>query len=112
MGIRYKMKRQAPMAIWIRIPMASIAAVISVSAAQAVEWNYFGSCFSDDVILAQNGRFYRPCDGRGCSPEWKVAGSYTVLVTKVIEARWVDGEGVQRSKTYTHRSLLPLKCKS
>jgi hypothetical protein len=103
---------QVPMAAGLHMLTASLAAVLSVCAAQAAEWNYFGGCFSDDVIIAQNGRFYRPCDGRGCSPEWKDAGSYTILANKVIEASWVDSEGARRSATYTHRSLLPLKCKS
>jgi hypothetical protein len=86
--------------------------IIVLPAARAQDWNYFGACYSDDVILAQNGKFFTPCMSRGgCKNSWEYGGTYRTLTDGVIEIYWKDENGNRQSGTYTHRKLSKIKCK-
>jgi hypothetical protein len=82
------------------------------SNANSQEWNYFGDCFSDDVILAQNGKWFTPCMNRGgCERKWNFGGTYDKLSDGVIQIYWTDENGIRHSATMTHRRLGKAKCK-
>lgn len=85
---------------------------IAISDALSQDWNYFGACYSDDVILAKNGKYFNPCMGRGgeCKREWEYGGTYRTLTDGVIEVYWEDENGNRQSGTYTHRRLSKIKC--
>ena len=44
----------------------------------STEWNYFGTCYSDDVIYASDGHYHTPAfGGRGYKgPKWEYGGTY------------------------------------
>ena len=93
---------------------ALVAIAINVAAmpeARSQDWNYFGACYSDDIVLAQNGKFYTPCMSRGgCTRSWEYGGTYRTLTDGVIEIFWKDENGNRQSSTYTHRRLSKVKC--
>ena len=80
-------------------------------AAFSKDWNYFGTCASDDTILAEKGKFYTPCFGRDCTRQWFYGGTYQTITDGVIEIFWVTDDGRHLQETYTHRSLYKKKCK-
>ena len=85
--------------------------VAAMPEAHSQDWNYFGDCYSDDVILAQNGNFYTPCMSRGgCTRTWEYKGTYRTLTDGVIEISWKDKNGNRTSSTYTHKRLSKVKC--
>jgi hypothetical protein len=91
--------------------VAAALSIIVLPEARAQDWNYFGSCYSDDVILAQNSKFFAPCMSRGgCKKSWEYGGTYRTLTDGVIEIYWKDENGNRQSGTYTHRKLSKLKC--
>ena len=94
------------------IPVAIAINVAAMPEARSQDWNYFGDCHSDDVILAQNGNFYGPClNGRGrCTRRWKYGGTYRTLTDGVIEIFWKDKNGNRKSSTYTHKRFSKVKC--
>jgi hypothetical protein len=77
---------------------------------KASDWNYFGACKSDDVILAVDGKWYSPCFGRGnsCPNEWVFSGSYKTLPNGNIE---VSERGSKGTSEYTHRKFIDTKCR-
>jgi hypothetical protein len=82
--------------------------------AYAAESNYFGECNSDDVILAKDGKFYRPCYGQ-CNRDWEYAGWYKKITPsdKAIEAHWIFNAGAVKkeyTRTYFHMSLREIIC--
>jgi hypothetical protein len=106
-----KMKKTANLARLILV----ICLIGSGGAALSDDWNYFGTCGTDDVILAKGGKFYRSEQSCiTCKSTWKYAGRYVQLSDKVIQASWSTNEGVEGrnySETYTHKSLSGTKCR-
>ena len=93
------------------VVVATALNLLTISAAYPQDWNYFGDCYSDDVILAKNGKWFLPCMSRGgCKREWDYGGIYRVLSDGVIEIYWKDDNGNLQSSTYTHRRLSKVKC--
>jgi len=80
--------------------------------ARSQDWNYFGACYSDDAILARDGKFFvTSCMGLGCKNDWEYGGTYRTLTDGVIEIYWRDEKGHRQSSTYTHRRLFSVKCR-
>ena len=79
-------------------------------AVHSTEWNYFGDCYSDDVIMAQNGKYFISIPCRNCRSEWKYGGTYRELADGVIQVSWKNANGSIGSSTYTHRRLSSTKC--
>ena len=96
----------------LRASLVATAVIALVAqAAHSQDWNYFGACYSEDVILAQNGKYFNPCMSRGgCKRDWEYGGTYRTLTDGVIEVYWKDENGNRQSGTYTHRRLSKIKC--
>ena len=102
-----------------RLIIATLALAAMLSSATSVyaqEWNYFGDCASDDVILVKDGKWFSPtnCGRQECKKKWEYQGNYRTITKGVVEVYWwtPNGEeGTNHQQTYVHKSLYKNKCK-
>ena len=70
-------------------------------------WNYFGGCFTSDVIYAEKGIYYLPVFGRGVASAWKYGGDYSIVNDDSIALKV---EGQRNPSIYWRRGMARKVC--
>jgi len=73
----------------------------------SAKWNYFGACASDDVIYAENGRYYYMNYGRDIPTTWKYGGSYRRINGDSIA---IPSKNRRNPLIYWHQRVASLVC--
>jgi hypothetical protein len=86
----------------------------AIAQSQTDQWNYFGSCGSDDTILAVDGKWFslddqdpRPDPNKLKSLRWVNGGTYRTLRAGEIV---IFSSGGPPLGAYKHKSLLKSLC--